>query len=361
MVPLAPISSSLRSVRPRRHRATAALALAVAGTLSLAACGSGDSGGSGKSDNGTGSKAVAQGGDDFAKAAEQTAKMGTTAEAGEFPRTITHARGKTELKSQPKRVVVLDVGELDNVVSLGIKPVGYAPTEGDDGIPGYLKKDAGNPKDVGTINALNLEAIANLEPDLIIGSELRAAKLYPQLSEIAPTVFSIRPGFTWKENYLLNAAALDRTAKAKEEIGAYEKKAKALGEEIGADGGKKPTITMLRYMPDRVRLYAKASFIGTILDDTGLPRPKNQQVNDLAAEISTEKIDDADADWIFTGVYGDAKKTGRTEAEKNPLWKKLGAVKDGRAKDVPDETWYLGLGVTAANEVLDDLKGFLVK
>ncbi|MFF1699762.1 ABC transporter substrate-binding protein [Streptomyces sp. NPDC058257] len=347
-------------MRPRRHRATAALALAVAGALSLAACGSGDADGSGKSDNGSGSKAVAQGGDDFSKAAEQTAKMGTTAKPGEFPRTLTHARGKTELKARPKRVVVLDVGELDNVVSLGVKPVGYAPTEGDDGIPGYLKKDAGNPKDVGTINALNLEAIANLKPDLILGSELRAAKLYPQLAKIAPTVFSIRPGFTWKENYLLNAAALDRTAKAKEELGAYEKKAEALGEEIG-DGGKKPTITMLRYMPDRVRLYAKASFIGTILDDTGLPRPKNQQVNDLATEISTEKIDDADADWIFTGVYGDAEKTGRTEAEKNPLWKKLDAVKAGQAKDVPDETWYLGLGVTAANEVLGDLKGFLVK
>ncbi|GAA3081025.1 iron-siderophore ABC transporter substrate-binding protein [Streptomyces rectiviolaceus] len=351
---MAPSSPSPRSIRPRRHRAAAAVALAVAGALSLAACGSGD--GSGKSDDGSGSKAVAQGGDDFSKAAEQTAKMGTTAKAGEFPRTITHARGKTELKTRPERVVVLDVGELDNVVSLGVKPVGYAPTEGDDGIPGYLKKDAGNPKDVGTINALNLEAIANLKPDLIIGSELRAAKLYPQLSKIAPTVFSIRPGFTWKENYLLNAAALDKTAKAKTKLAAYEEKARSLGRDIGDD---KPTITMLRYMPDRVRLYAKASFIGTILQDAGLPRPKNQQVNDLATEISTEKIDEADADWIFTGVYGDAKKTGRSEAEKNPLWKKLGAVKDGQAKDVPDETWYLGLGVTAANSVLDDLRSDL--
>lgn len=351
------MSASVRSVRPRRNRATAALALAMAGALSLAACGSGGDG-SGKSDDGSGSKAVAQGGDDFSKAAEQTAKMGTKAKAGEFPRTITHARGTTELKAQPKRVVVLDVGELDNVVSLGVKPVGYAPTEGDDGIPGYLKKDAGSPKDVGTINALNLEAIAGLKPDLILGSELRAAKLYPQLEKIAPTVFSIRPGFTWKENYLLNAAALDKTEKAKTELAEYEEKARNLGRDLGDD---KPTITMLRYMPDRVRLYAKASFIGTILDDTGLPRPKNQQVNDLATEISTEKIDEADADWIFTGVYGDPKKTGRSEAEKNPLWKKLDAVKAGQAKNVPDETWYLGLGVTAANEVLGDLRDNLVK
>ncbi|MER5301266.1 iron-siderophore ABC transporter substrate-binding protein [Streptomyces lasiicapitis] len=343
------------SPRRRPHRGTAALALAVAGALALAACGSGDDG-SGKSENG--SKAVAQGGDEFAQAAEKTAKMGTSAGPGQFPRTIEHAMGKTELKSAPKRVVVLDVGELDNVVSLGVKPVGYAPTEGDDGIPSYLKKNAGSPKNVGTINALNLEAIANLKPDLILGSELRAAKLYPQLSKIAPTVFSVRPGFTWKENYLLNAAALDRTADAKAELGAYEKKAKALGKDIGAD---KPTVTMLRYMPDRIRLYAKASFIGTILNDAGLPRPKNQRPFELATEISPEKIDEADADWIFTGVYGDAKKTGRSAAEQNPLWKKLGAVKAGHAKDVPDETWYLGLGVTAADQVLGDLRDHLVK
>ncbi|MFI7007156.1 ABC transporter substrate-binding protein [Streptomyces sp. NPDC050145] len=349
------------SLRHHRTRIVAA-AVTAAAALTLTACGSGGTGGSGKDDNGTGSKAVAQGGDDFSKAAEQTAKMGTTAKGGQFPRTVTHAMGKTELKAQPKRVVVLDVGELDNVASLGVKPVGYAPTEGDEGIPSYLKKEAGSPKNVGTINSLNLEAIANLKPDLILGSELRAAKLYPQLSKIAPTVFSIRPGFTWKENYLLNASALDKKDRAEANLAAYEKDVKQLGADVKkANGGKAPTVTMLRYMPDRIRLYAKASFIGTILDDAGIPRPKNQQINDLATEISPEKIDSADADWIFTGVYGDAKKTQRSSAEDNPLWKNLKAVKDGQAKDVPDETWYLGLGVTAAHEVLDDLRGDLVK
>ncbi|MFD7755136.1 ABC transporter substrate-binding protein [Streptomyces sp. NPDC059757] len=342
-----------------RRRSTAAVGLAVAAALSLSACGSGASDDSAKSGAGSDKKAaVATGGKDFADAAKKTAAYGTDAKAGQFPRTLTHAMGTTELKSAPKRVVVLDVGEFDNVVSLGVKPVGYAPSEGDAAIPSYLKKDAGNPKNVGTINNLNLEAIAGLKPDLILGSQLRAADKYDQLSKIAPTVFSIRPGFTWKENYLLNAAALDRTAKAKSELDAYEKKAAKLGEDIGPD---KPTISMVRYLPDRIRLYAKASFIGTILEDAGLPRPKNQQINDLAAEISPEKIDEADADWIFTGVYGDPKATKRDTAQSNPLWKNLKAVKEGRAKDVPDETWYLGLGVTAANLVLDDLRADLVK
>ncbi|MDF6042196.1 iron-siderophore ABC transporter substrate-binding protein [Streptomyces sp. JH14] len=343
-----------------RRRSTAAVGLAVAAALALSACGSDDSGKTDDSAKSGGDQkaAVATGGKDFGDAAKKTAGYGTDAAAGQFPRTLTHAMGKTELKSAPKRVVVLDVGEFDNVVSLGVKPVGYAPSEGDAAIPSYLKKDAGDPKNVGTINNLNLEAIAGLKPDLILGSQLRAADKYDQLSKIAPTVFSIRPGFTWKENYLLNAAALDKTAKAKSELAAYEKNAAKLGEDIGPD---KPTISMVRYLPDRIRLYAKASFIGTILEDAGLPRPKNQQINDLAAEISPEKIDEADADWIFTGVYGDPKATKRDTTQSNPLWKNLKAVKEGRAKDVPDETWYLGLGVTAANMVLDDLRADLVK
>ncbi|WP_142194210.1 ABC transporter substrate-binding protein [Streptomyces calvus] len=339
-----------------RRRGLSAAALALAAALSLSACGSsGGEGASAESSAGAGDKkAVAQGGDDFADAAAKTAAMGTDAEPGEWPRTITHAMGETELKAQPRRVVVLDVGELDNVVSLGIEPVGLAPTEGSPELPSYLKDDAGSPKNVGTINNLNLEAIAALEPDLILGSQLRAADKYDELSQIAPTVFSLRPGFTWKENYLLNAAALDRTAEAKQKLAAYEKKAKALGEQLGAD---KPTVSMVRYLPDGViRLYANASFIGTILKDAGIPRPKNQDIDDLAAEISAENIDQADADYIFTGVYGDPKATDKSKAQGNPLWKNLGAVKAGHAFDVPDETWYLGLGVTAAEEGLADLE-----
>ncbi|MGW8763998.1 ABC transporter substrate-binding protein [Streptomyces sp. NPDC055815] len=341
-----------------RRRGTAAV-VALAAALSLAACGGGDGSSDPAKKQDTGKKKdVATGGKDFGDAAAKTAAMGTDAKPGQFPRTLTHALGTTELKAAPKRVVVLDVGELDNVVSLGIKPVGYAPSEGDDGIPGYLAKDAGTPKSVGTINNLNLEAIANLQPDLILGSRLRAADKYDELSKIAPTVFSIRPGFTWKENYLLNAAALDKTAEAKTKLAAYETKAKQLGTDIGPN---KPTVSMVRYLPGKIRLYAKASFIGTILEDAGLPRPKNQQINELAAEISPEKIDEADADWIFTGVYGDAKATKKDTAQANPLWKNLKAVKAGQAKDVADETWYLGLGVTAANSVLDDLRADLVK
>jgi iron complex transport system substrate-binding protein len=63
------------------------------------------------------------------------------------------------------------------------------------GRPSYLAGKAQGIKTVGGISELNLEAIAALKPDLILGSKLRANDLYDKLSAIAPTVFSIRPGF----------------------------------------------------------------------------------------------------------------------------------------------------------------------
>ncbi|MEU8733643.1 iron-siderophore ABC transporter substrate-binding protein [Streptomyces tendae] len=343
-----------------QRRGMAAVSIACAALLSLSACaGSGDSGPGGTDTVAAGkdSKSVAQGGEDFDDAAKKTAALGTDAEPGQWPRTVRHAMGSTVIEHRPARVVALDVGELDNVVSLGLEPVGLATSEGSPELPSYLKDEAGEPANVGTINSLNLEAIAELKPDLILGSQLRAANSYDELSQIAPTVFSIRPGFTWKENYLLNASALDRTAQAERNLAVYEKKVNELAAELGDD---KPTVSMLRYMTKgRIRLYANNSFIGTILKDVGIPRPKNQDIADLATEISAENIDQADADYIFTGVYGDPKTTQKSEVQDNPLWKNLRAVKDGHAVDVPDETWYLGLGVTAANVVLGDLGKYL--
>ncbi|MEU5986499.1 hypothetical protein [Streptomyces sp. NPDC047434] len=72
--------------------------------------------------------------------------MGTDAPPGRFPRTATPALGATKIESAPGRVVVLDVGGLDDVVPPGAKPVGRAPADGDDGIPTYLRKGRGRPR-----------------------------------------------------------------------------------------------------------------------------------------------------------------------------------------------------------------------
>jgi len=299
---------------------------------------------------------VAQGGADFGKATELSNGFGTQAKPGEFPRTVKHAMGETKLEKKPERVIVLDTGELDNVVALGIKPVGIAYTDGSPTMPSYIGDEGGTPENVGTINNLNLEAITKLDPDLILGSQLRAEALYPKLAAIAPTVFSVRPGYVWKENFLLNAAALDRQADAAKMLEDYTNKATAVGTAIEKKLGVRPTVTALRFMPGRIRLYAKKSFIGTILVDAKIPQPTPSQVDDLAAEVSAEQIGKADADFVVYSSYGDPAKTAQGSVLGGPLWSGLNAVKAGKAKPVADETYFLGLGVLAANVVLEDLQ-----
>ncbi|WPR66431.1 iron-siderophore ABC transporter substrate-binding protein [Glutamicibacter protophormiae] len=309
------------------------------------------------SDSNAGNKDVAVGGQSFTTADAETAKFGSDAEAGQFPRTVTHANGTTEIPAKPQRVVVLDTGELDAVLSLGITPVGIPSTEGANSVPSYLADEVKDAKTVGTIQELNLEAIAALNPDLIIGSQLRADKLYSQLNQIAPTVFSIRPGFPWKENFLLAGESLGEETKAVSALNDYQTKATALNEDVEGD----PKISLLRFIPEKIRLYANKSLIGVILADAGFSRPENQNIDDLAAEISAENLADADADWLFYTSYGTPEATGEKAAVEGPLWGQLQAVKDEQAIRVNDDVWFLGLGPTGANQILDDLRGYLVK
>lgn len=318
-----------------------------------AGCASGDDASTGD----TGNKEVATGGESFGTADEETAKLGSDAQPGEFPRTITHANGTTEVEAKPKRVVVLDTGELDDILSLGITPVGMVTTEGANPVPSYLADQVEGVETVGTINQLDLEKIASLEPDLILGSQLRADKLYEQLDSIAPTVFSIRPGYPWKENFRLVGEAMGMEDEATGELEDYAREARELKDSVEGD----PTISLVRFMPERLRLYANQSLIGVILNDAGFARPDLQDVDDLAVEISPENIDTAGGDYIFYTSYGAPGATGETRAIEGSQWKSLDAVKDGKAFRVDDDVWFLGLGPTGADQILEDLDEHLTE
>lgn len=340
----------LMSLRLRRSPLVLLTTL-LALLLALSACG----GTTGAAGSAAGDNAVATGGDKFSTADAETAKLGSDAEPGVFPRTVVHANGSTEITAKPQRIVVLDTGELDAVVSLGFTPVGITTTEGVSSAPSYLADQVAGATTVGTISEPNLEAIAALEPDLILGSKLRVDKLYPQLSEIAPTVFSIRPGFPWKENFLLAGEALGEETKATATLNAYQESADALRAKISGD----PTISLVRFMPGRLRLYTNMSLIGVILKDVGLKRAEGQDVDDLAVEISPEEIAKAEGDVIFWTSYGDPGASGETSVIEGTAWKNLGAVKAGKAQRVNDDVWFLGLGPTGATLVLADLETYL--
>jgi ferric hydroxamate transport system substrate-binding protein len=104
------------------------------------------------------------------------------------PLTITHALGETEVPANPQRVVALEWTYIEDLLALGVQPVGVADIAGYEAwvqIPVELGDDV---VDVGTRQAPNLETLAALQPDLILVPAFRAAETYEQLAAIAPTL-----------------------------------------------------------------------------------------------------------------------------------------------------------------------------
>jgi ABC-type Fe3+-hydroxamate transport system substrate-binding protein len=281
-----------------------------------------------------------------------------TPAASAAPRTIAHAMGSTKITGTPKRVVVLDTGELDSAVALGVKPVGAVEAIAGEGLPGYLGDAVRAIKLVGTIEQPNVEAIAALRPDLILSSKVRHEAIYDQLARVAPTVFSEAVGVTWKENFALHADALGLGDEAERLQAEYEDKARELATALG-DKRADTTVSVVRSVGDEVRIYLKANFLGTILQDAGLPRPKAQDKDEFSETATAERVPDLDGDLMILSRFGDDHRL-LTRLQSNRLWPRLEVVKADRVFEVPDDLWFLGIGNFAARKVLDDLRAIVL-
>lgn len=277
-------------------------------------------------------------------------------------RVVKHAMGETKVPANPKRVVVLDTGELDTALALGIKPVGAVTVFQDGNFPGYLKGKTDGITKVGTITQPNLETIASLQPDLILSSKRRHKDIYDKLSVIAPTVFSEDLGVFWKDSFMLHADALNKKAEADKLMSDYYKRMDEFKAKMG-DKLAKTEVSIIRGNATETRIMMKASFIGTVIQDAGLPRPKSQDKDVFMEKASEELIPQLDASVMFVTHFRPADG-GETQAEKlakHPLWSQLNVVKSGQVYQVDDDYWMLGIGILAANKVVDDLFKHLVK
>lgn len=279
-----------------------------------------------------------------------------TGTAGADCRQVAHAKGEACVTRMPKRIVVLDTGELDIALALGVVPTGATVPDALGYRPGYLPPAQSDIMSVGTIQQPNLEAIAALKPDLILGSVLRHGPLYTQLSRIAPTVFSEKIGASWKDNLTLFADALGRSERAEAILAAYNRRLDALRAQL-SQGGKLPQVSVVRSLPDHVRVYLRDSFIGSIIEDAGLPRPEHQRDRGFAIRLrSPDAIDLLDGDIVFVTYYGAKPASMLSDWRKGPFWPLLDAVQSDRVHDVADGSWMLGLGPIAAMKVVDDLE-----
>lgn len=274
-------------------------------------------------------------------------------------RVIEHAMGQSCVPLRPERVVVLGTGELDAALALGLTPVGAVTPYEIGRFPEYLRDDTQSIMRVGTWTQPDLERIVALKPDLILSSRERHATIYDQLSAIAPTVFSADIGASWKDNLRLFAQALGRAERGESVLNQYHTKLTRLHKAL-TDSASLPTVSLVRGMPDHVRIYLKDSFSGSILSDAGLPRPPAQQGEGFVITLrSPDTIGQLSADVVLVSFYGAKESTLLYDWMHGPFWPLLAATSPRAVHQVDDSYWMLGLGPLAAIRIVGDLQHIL--
>lgn len=301
---------------------------------------------------------------------EKNEKTGSTNTSGTDVEsyTVEHAMGTTEIKGTPKNIVILTNEGTEALLALGVKPVGAVQSWLGDPWYEHISTEMEGVKVVGTESEVNVEAIAALKPDLIIGNKMRQEKVYEKLSDIAPTVFSETLRGDWQKNFELYAKALNRAEEGEQVIADFEGRINELKETAGDKLNQ--DVSVVRFMAGMTRVYYTDTFSGVIFDKLGMKHSSSVQElfkdnpEDLfAREVGKEVIPQMDADLLFYFTYAPPGDTeaAKTEEEwtNNPLWKNLNVVKEGRAYRVDDAIWNTAGGVLAANLLLDDLEKIL--
>lgn len=275
--------------------------------------------------------------------------------------TVVHARGETAVPSHPQRVVVLTNEATDMVLALGLTPVGAVKSWSGDPYYDYLGDTMAEVPVVGDEIQPSLEQIVALQPDLILGSEVRQGAIYDALNAIAPTVFSETIGEPWQANLRLYGQALNRADEAETLLADWEARVAQLRQQFADQDIQ---VSLVRFLPGMTRIYLKDSFPGQIVQDVGLQRPASQAEAGFVQEVSFEQIPQMNGDvlFYFTEASEGGGQSGRDIAQPwltHPLWQQLEAVQSGNAHAVSDVVWTTAGGIQAAHLLLDDLEQYL--
>jgi iron complex transport system substrate-binding protein len=282
---------------------------------------------------------------------------GENDEASGETRIVEHKMGTTEVPVSPQRIVALDYASLECLIALGADIAGAVdPSQ----VTIRAEQDPEGIESVGDVMEPNLESVAALEPDLIVGVDFAAEGTYDQLSEIAPTlVFAEDDVYVAWKSYLTRMGEISgQEERAEELLSDYGERIDEFQEAMG--GGLEETeVSIVRVRADGISLYDRGSFCGSVVEDAGLPRPESQRSEEYIVEISEERLDLAEGDALFVFASGtsDERRNRDQEAlqelQADPLWQRLDVVQRGRAYEVGDH--WLGSNIVAANLILDDL------
>jgi iron complex transport system substrate-binding protein len=306
-----------------------------------------------------------------APATEDATEAVLQTDANAEERLVKHTFGETLIKGTPSRVVVLEWTYVEDVLAVGVQPVGVADIEGYNEwvkIPVELSADA---VDVGLRGEPNLETIASLNPDLIIDTQYRAAEYYDKLSAIAPTLIfepyptdeSINQYDEMTSTFTTIADVLGKQVEAEEVLAHLDQKYVDAQKKIEAAGllGEKFVLSQMFSWENAVyvRLFTKNGMASQIVERIGLENGWDDGFQAYGfTEVSVEKLPELGDLHYFYVVNADDEVMNLDTV--SPIWASLPFVKSGQAYPLGGDTWLFG-GPLSAELIVDIVVGQLVK
>lgn len=304
-----------------------------------------------------------------ATSTEPTSSSDATAPDASGCRPVTHVLGTVCVPADPRRIVVLDPSTaLPTLLRLGAPVVGTITAFEGSRLPDYLDpQETAGIEIVGSAYGANLEAIAALDPDLIVGWQTVIEPVREELERIAPvvaTTFAIYDP-NWRAQALLVADLVGGRTELEADLAAIDDRKTALAAELAAAGGGLELSRVDSYRDMLLAYRWPCTWLGDELDDVGLTLPAalagdctpgDQRT--LTVQVSGELLEMVDADAILvfkSNLTGVEMLDPLPDFEANPIWPTLDAVRNGRAVAVGD-AWGQGADVLALQQVLDDVE-----
>lgn len=259
--------------------------------------------------------------------------------------------GEVCLPPNAERIVAVNYFSYEILQSLGIAA---AAVTGVADLPVHLGGGATDLPDIGTFQEPDLEAIAALAPDLIVGNP--DVETTDELAGIAPFVaIDTQVPEPWQRATLRHAEALGVPEKARALVADYDARVAALAAAIGDLGAIEISLVSI-LAGDGVGIIGDGRTAGALLRDVGFSRPAGQRGIENFLFPSAEEYTLLDGDLLLVNTFGDSAEVAdlRAGLESSPLYPTLQAVRTGMVADVGPH-WFFH-GPIAARLMLDDLE-----
>lgn len=280
-------------------------------------------------------------------------------------RAFAHAAGETCVPESPQRIVTTqDQNAMLPLLELGVKPVGSAGLPLEDG--NFLFRrvadfDTSGIEFIGSYSQPDLEAIALLQPDLIIGPPFQA-DIYDALSAIAPTVLIDVHERPLDEALLDFATLVNASERAGELRAEYQARVAGLREALAARRDQL-TVSIITPGDDSGQFYNEASgqATGTVVRALDLLRPAPESGPDAYTDYrSIETLPEHDADVMLIISYaGEERDPVLDGFVGSPILQALG-VAQAEQVYVVDGLSVVGAGWSKMDTFLDQLEGILL-